>query len=148
MRGSQQPDGFSVMEVLVVVGLLAILFLAAVPQLFVPEEVPVETTARQVAADLGLARRLALARRMQYVVTFAPPGGPFTSYTVAPQGGPPEPDFPKTLPAQVTVAGPDQIAFQPSGAAGGAALLTFTQGSATAQVDVVAATGRVRVSGP
>ena len=148
MRAQRHPDGFTIVEVLVVVGLLALLLVAAVPQLFAPDEVGVETTARQVAADLGLARRLAIARRVQYVVTFAPPGGPYTSYTLAPQGGPPEPDFPKSLPARITATGSGQVTFLPSGAAAAAALLTFTAASATAQVDVVATTGRTRVSGP
>lgn len=130
-----------------VVGLLAILFLAVVPQLFLPDEVSVETTARRVAADLALARRLAVARRTPYVVTFTPAAGPFTSYTVAPQGGGAEPDFPKSLPGQVTVTGSNQVTFQPSGAAA-TAVLTLTGGGATAQVSVVASTGRVRVSGP
>jgi len=40
------------------------------------------------------------------------------------------------------------VTFQPSGAAVAAALVTFTSGGTTAQVDVVAATGRARVSGP
>ena len=143
-----EPAGFSFVEVLVVVGLLAILLVAAVPQLFVPNELDVELAARQVAADLSLARRLAIARRVPYLVTFNPPGGPYTSYTMAAQGGAPEPDFPKNLPAQVTVTGTGQVTFQPSGAPTTAALLTFTAGSAAAQVDVVASTGRVRVSGP
>ena len=131
-----------------VVGLLAILLVAAVPQLFVPGEVDVEVTARQVAADMGLARRLAIARRVDYIITFSPPGGPYTSYTLAPDGGPAEPDFPKDLPPQVTVTGTGQVTFRPSGAATAPALLTFTAGGVVAQVDVVAATGRVRVSGP
>jgi len=148
VRVQWRPDGFTIVEVLVVVGLLALLLVAAVPQLFVPDEVSVETTARLVAADLSLARRLAIARRVQYIMTFAPPGGPYTSYTLASQGGSPEPDFPKSLPAQLTVTGSGEVTFQPSGAAVAAALVTFTSGGTTAQVDVVAATGRARVSGP
>ncbi len=143
-----RPQGFSFLELLVVLGLLAILLGAVVPRLFLPEEVGVETTARQVAADLALARRLAIARRMPYVVSFAPPGGPYTAYTVGPQGGAPEPDFPKILPAAIAVTGSDQVTFQPSGAASAAARLMFAAGGATAQVDVTAGTGRVRVSGP
>src|SRR3972149_4884377 len=43
--------------------------------------------------------------RVQYIMTFAPPGGPYPSYPLASQGGSPEPDFPKSLPAQLTVTG-------------------------------------------
>ncbi len=148
MKVSLRPGGFSFLELLVVVGLLAVLLVVALPQLFAPEELTVETAARQVAADLVLARRLAIARRMPYAVSFAPPGGPYTTYTVGPQGGAPEPDFPKTLPAGVAVTGSGQVTFQPSGAASAAASLTFAAGGTTAQVDVAAGTGRVRVSGP
>ncbi len=145
MRG-RQGDGFTLVEVLAVAGLLAILLVVVVPQLFVPDQLTVETTARRVAADLGLARRLAIARRLPYVVTFTPPGGPFTAYAVAPQGGPVEPDFPKDL-TGVTATGPDQVLFQPSGA-GAAAVYTFSASGVTAQVSVLATTGRVRVTGP
>ncbi|MDQ7851042.1 MAG: GspH/FimT family protein [Armatimonadota bacterium] len=148
MKVPVRPGGFSFLELLVVVGLLAILLVVALPQLFAPEELGVETTARQVAADLVLARRLAIARRMPYVVSFAPPGGPYTAYTVAPQGGAPEPDFPKSLPEGIAVTGSDLVTFQPSGAASAAARLRFAAGGATAQVDVAAGTGRVRVSAP
>lgn len=128
--------------------LLGILMVAAVPQLFVPDEVDVEVAARQVAADLGLARRLAIARRETFLVTFTPGGGPYATYTVAAIGDPPEPGFPKTLPPQVAVTGTGVVTFLASGAATGAALLTFQAGGVTAQVDVVRTTGRVRVTGP
>jgi hypothetical protein len=135
--------------VIVVVALLGILLVAAVPQLFVPDELDVEVTARQVASDLGLARRLAIARRVVFLVTFTPAGGPYTAYSVGAIGSPvPEPGFPKDLPTQVTVTGAGIITFQPSGAATAAALLTFQTGGATAQVDVVRTTGRTRVTGP
>ncbi len=132
-----------------VVALLGILLVAALPQLFVPDELDVEVAARQVASDLGLARRLAIARRGTFLVTFAPLGGPYTSYTVAPDGGAaPEPGFPKAIPPQVAVTGTGVVTFLSSGAATAAALLNFQTGGATAQVDVVRTTGRARVSGP
>jgi len=133
----------------VVVALLGILLVAAVPQLFVPNELDVEVVARQVASDLGLARRLAIARRTAFLVTFTPSGGPYTAYTLAADGSAlPEPGFPKTLLPQVAVTGTAVVTFLPSGAATTAALLTFQAGSASAQVDVVRTTGRTRVTGP
>jgi type II secretory pathway pseudopilin PulG len=140
--------GASLVELLVVVGALAVLLLTALPQLLVPAQVPVGEAARGVAADLGLARQLAIANRGNYVVTFTPATGPFTSYAVAPQGGPPGPDFPKPLPAGVTTTGTQQITFAPNGSASSNATLTFAGGAATAQVQVVAATGFVRETGP
>jgi Tfp pilus assembly protein FimT len=140
--------GSSFLEVLVVVAVLGVLVITALPQLSVPPQVPVGTAAREVAADLGLARQLAIAGRVNYVVAFTPAAGPFTSYTVAPQGSAPGPDFPKTIPAGVAVTGTQQITFAPNGSASSSATLTFTRAAATAQVQVVAATGFVQETGP
>ena len=140
--------GASLLEVLALVGVFAFLLLTALPQLRVPVQIPVGQAAREVAADMGLARRLAIARRANYVVTFTPGSGPFTAYTVAPQGGPPGPDFPKAFPAGVTVTGTPTITFAPNGAASANATLTFADGAATAQVQVLAATGFVQETGP
>jgi hypothetical protein len=127
---------------------LVILLLTALPQLLVPVQITAGGAARGVAADLVLARQLAIAGRANYVVTFLPGGGPFTSYAIAPQGGTPGPDFPKTFPAAVQVTGTPQITFMPDGAASTNATLTFADGAATAQVQVLAATGFVRETGP
>ena len=140
--------GVSLAEVLVAVGLLAVLSLIALPQLIVPAQVPAGQAARGVAADLALARELALAGRTSYVVTFSPGAGPFTSYTVTRQGGAPAPDFPKVFPVGLTVTGTPQITFDPSGAASSDATLTLTGGPATAQVRVIGATGYVQETGP
>ena len=140
--------GGSLAEVLVVMVLLGVLVLTAFPQLMVPGQIPAGLAARGVAADLSLARGLAIASRGNYLVTFTPPAGPYTSYTVAPQGGTAGPDFPKTVRAGVTVTGTQQITFTPNGAASPSATLTFIGGGATAQVSVTAATGFVQVTGP
>jgi len=146
--GRPAPRGASLIELLVVVGLLAVLLLTTLPQFLVPVQVQAAQAAREVAADLGLARQLAIANRGTYVVTFAPGAGPFTSYALGPQGAAPGPDFPKTFPARVTVTGTQRIAFAPNGAASSNAILTFVDGAATAQVRVVAATGFVQETGP
>lgn len=140
--------GISFVEVIVAVSLLVLLLLVTLPQLTTPAEVEVRRAARLVAADLVMARRLAIARRRDYLVTFAPPGGPYTRYTVQPAGGQAEPDFPKTLPAGVTVTGTERLTFAPSGAADVAALLRFSAGAVSGQVEVVAATGHVRLTLP
>ncbi len=140
--------GASLVELLVALGLLAVVSLVAVPQLMVPAQVPAGQAARGVAADLALARQLAIAGRTSYVVTFSPGAGPFTSYTMARQGGSPAPDFPKVFPVGLTVTGTPQITFDPSGAASADATLTLTGGPATAQVRVVGATGYVQETGP
>ena len=143
-------QGLSLVELLVVGSLLAILVLTVLPQLSVPAQLDTELMARQVAADLGLARRLAIARRVNYVATFSPAGGPYASYSVGPQSGGAEPDFPKTFPSGVTVTGIDQITFAPSGNAtlSGTITFNFAKSGATASVEIIAATGRVRVISP
>lgn len=140
--------GLTFVELIVAVSLLALMALVVLPQLTTPAELEVRRAARIVAADLAMARRLAIARRRDYVVTFSPAGGPYTSYTVQPAGGPAEPDFPKALPVGVTVTGTDSLTFAPSGAANVAALLNFSVGAVSGQVEVVAATGHVRVTLP
>jgi len=135
-------------EVLVMVALLGALLLTALPSFVLPNQVPVASVARRVAADLGLARRLAIAGRANYLVTFTPSAGPFTSYSVAPQGGTPGQDFPKTFQSGITVTGTSQVTFLPSGAASAAATITIAQGTTSAQVQVTAATGFIQVIGP
>src|SRR5260370_39638436 len=121
-------------ELLVVTALLGVLLLTAFPQLIVPGQIPAGLAARGVAADLGLARRLAIAGRANYVVTFSPVAGPYTSYTVSLQGGTPGPDFPKTIQKGVTVTGtPQVITFTPTGPAAPSGTLTFPDGAAPAQ---------------
>lgn len=148
VRAQAHAAGVSIIEVLVVLGLLALFVLIAEPSLVVPSQVQVGATSRQVAGDLGLARRLAIASHLNYVVTFSPSSGPYTSYTVGPGGGAPGPDFPKTFPAGIVVTGTQRITYLPSGAATASAALTLTAGAATAQVQVVAATGFIQVTGP
>ena len=148
MRRSSSA-GMSYAEVLVVVALTGALLLTALPSLILPNQVPVASVARRVAADLGLARRLAIAGRANYLVTFTPATGPFTAYSVAPQGGSPGQDFPKTFQSGLTVtATTSQVTFLPSGAASTAATITIAQGTATALVQVTAATGFIQVTGP
>ena len=127
---------------------LVVLLSVALPQLLVPVQITAGGAARGVAADLVLARQLAISGRANYVVTLQPAGGPFTSYAVAPEGGSPGPDFPKTFPAGLQVTGTPQITFAPDGSASTNATLTFAVGAATAHVQVLAPTGFVQETGP
>ena len=143
MRG----NGFSLLEVLAVVGLLAVLVLVAAPRLLVPESLQVGVAARQLAADLRLAQRLAIARRVDMLVEFSPAAPPYAQYVVRQSGGAVEPDFPKDFDG-VTVAGPPQFAFRPNGAGSADGSVTVSAGGRTATVQVVAVTGRVILTGP
>ncbi len=144
--------GMTVLEAVAALALLALLLAVAVPNLLPAPELEVGVAARELAADMGLARQLAVSmgtsRDTTYVVEFRPPGGPYTSYTVRRDGEPDEPDFPKALPAGVVASGPPQIAFKRSGAVddpGPVVEVILSSGSAAARVQVTTATGYVRV---
>ncbi|MDQ7840637.1 MAG: GspH/FimT family pseudopilin [bacterium] len=143
-----QQRGFSLVEGLVVAALLAILVVVAVPRLMVPETLHARSSARQLAADLRLAQRLAIARRANVLLEFSPSAPPYTRYTVRAQSGGDEPDFPKDLPQEVTVSGPLQFAFSSNGSAAPGGAVTLTASGATATVEITAATGYVKVTGP
>lgn len=143
-----REGGFSLIEALAVAGVVAVLVVVAMPRLVVPETLQARVTARQLAADLRLAQRLAIARRANYALEFAPAGGPYTSYTVRPAGGTAEPDFPKIVPSAVGVTGAQQFTFRPDGSATAGGTVTLATGGVSATVQVTGATGRVVVSGP
>lgn len=113
---------------------------------------------------MAMARRLAIARRSNFRVSFTPTCGstfcgPYTEYTVS-TGGVNEPDFPKSFPSQVIVVGNHDITFQPCGRAFTTSsiactaanavmgIISVSAGGATATVTVAGATGRVAVIGP
>ncbi|MBM3469768.1 MAG: prepilin-type N-terminal cleavage/methylation domain-containing protein [Armatimonadetes bacterium] len=141
-------SGFSLVEGLVVAALLAILVVVAVPRLMVPETLHARSSARQLAADLRLAQRLAIARRANVMLEFSPSAPPYTGYIVRQEGGGAEPDFPKNLPQEVSVTGPLQFVFSSNGSAAASGTVTLTASGATATVQVTAATGHVKVTGP
>jgi Tfp pilus assembly protein FimT len=119
---AREPSGLTFIEVLAVLGLVAILLLVTVPQLTVPGTLSASVVANQIAADLRLARQLAIAKRVcaggvncpadNYALEFLPAAGPYTSYTVRNQSTlAVEPDFPKEIPAGVTVSGRQRFVF-------------------------------------
>jgi hypothetical protein len=79
---------------------------------------------------------------------FAPGAPPYASYTVRVSGGAAEPGFPKAVPAGVVVTGPAQFTFHADGSAAPAGTVSVSFGTATATIQVVAATGRVTVVQP
>jgi Tfp pilus assembly protein FimT len=140
--------GFSLTEALAVAALLAALVIVAAPRLVVPEPLQAGVPARELAGDLRLAQRLAIARGVDFVLEFSPATPPYGSYTVRQVGGTAEPDFPKSVPSGVAVSGPQQFVFRRDGSAASGGTVTLTASGATAAVEVVQATGRVRVAMP
>ena len=140
--------GFGFAEVLAVGAILIILALVAFPRLVVPTTVVAKIPARQLAADLRLAQRLAIARHTDYVLEMSPPASPYTQYSVHPLGGPLEADFPRSFDPGVSVSGALLFQFRSDGTALAGGTVTLTSGGSTAIVQLIAATGHVTVSGP
>lgn len=141
-------DGLTLLEAVAVLILLAVLAAVAVPNL-VPTGAAVQAAGRELAADMGMARQLAVSRGLAYVVEFQPPGGPFTRYTVRAVAGADESGFPKDLPAGVTASGPSMVRFLPSGQADLStpwAEWRLEAGSESATVRLWAVTGYARAS--
>jgi len=113
---AKEQGGLTFVETVAVLLLFSLLLVAAVPNLF-PASVAADVAARELVADMGLARQLAVSRGEAHLVEFSPPGGPFTRYTVRRAPGPDEPGFPKDLPGGVTASGPASVTFLSSGAA-------------------------------
>lgn len=152
-----QPSGFTYIEVLAVLGFVAILGLTMLPQLAVPDKLQAEQTARQIAADLRLTQELSIAQRAYYVFQFSPAAGPYTSYSVYKNStGVAEPDFPKNIASGITVTGRQTFCFATggwvsdncTGGAGTDSSDTVSTGTATATVWVYWYNGRVKVVGP
>jgi prepilin-type N-terminal cleavage/methylation domain-containing protein len=155
---TRDPSGFTLVEVLAVLGLLAILLVVTVPQLTVPGALSASVAAHQIAVDLRLARQLAIAKRVNYSLEFLPAAGPYTSYTVRNESTlAVEPDFPKEIPVGVTVSGRQRFIFVPDGCvdndllspcSGTDGSVTVAAGTDTATVQVFWYTGRIKVVQP
>jgi Tfp pilus assembly protein FimT len=145
---SRDQGGVGFAEVLAVSAILFVLALIAFPRLVVPTTIVLQVPARQLAADLRLAQRLAIARHVDYLLEMSPTTAPYTQYSVHASGGPVETDFPRTFDPGVSVSGRLQFQFRSDGTAVAGGSVTLTSGGSTAVVQVVAATGRVTVMGP
>jgi len=145
---SRGQRGYGFAEVLAVSAILFVLALIAFPRLVVPTTIVLQVPARQLAADLRLAQRLAIARHVDYLLEMSPTTAPYAQYSVHASGGPAEPDFPRTFDAGVSVSGQLQFQFRSDGTAVAGGSVTLTSGGSTAVVQVIAGTGRVTVTGP
>jgi len=167
------PRGFTYIEVLVVLGLFAILASAALPQLAVavPDRLQVALVARQIAADLRRTQELSIAMRnvcctaapcsssnSYFTFQFNPATAPYTSYSILKScDGTVQPDFPKNIPTGITVSGRQAFCFATggyvvdtclTGNTGTDGSVTISAPSATATVWVYWYNGRVKVVGP
>ncbi len=154
----RHPAGFTFIEVLVVLALLAVLALTVLPQLGVPNTLQADLVARQVAADLRRTQELAIGKRAYYTLQFSPATAPYTSYTLYNASTlAVEPDFPKSIPTGVTVSGRQTFCFAIdgrvvdtclTGVVGSDSSISVSSGTATSTVQVFWYTGRVKLVGP
>ncbi len=151
----RNSSGFTLVEVLAVLGLLGLLMLATVPNLTVPGTLSASALARQIAVDLRLTRQLSIAKPVDHTLAFPPPTAPYTSYTVRNESTLAEdPDFPKAIPAGLTVSGRRRFTFASggwgpydgSGGVGADGSVSVAAGGDTATVQVFWYNGRVKVS--
>ncbi|HOQ04070.1 MAG TPA: GspH/FimT family protein [Anaerohalosphaeraceae bacterium] len=68
----QTLSGFTLVEIIVVVVILAIVSLAAIPVLGTAADMQVRSAADKIAADLDYAKGLAVTRQKTYTVVFSP----------------------------------------------------------------------------
>lgn len=98
--------GFSLLELMVVVGVFGILVAIAVPSVSgYLRTARVQGAASTLAADLRFARSLATSQRRTYAVTFSP-----DSYTVL-RVSPPSPVLRRAMPQGVQCSAPDTATF-------------------------------------
>jgi general secretion pathway protein H len=131
-RGAR-ADGFTLLEILIVLAILAIAVALAVPNL--SRQTPraaLAAAAQQVRAALTGARSDAIAE--DRVVTFA---GDIGGYWIDGERHP----FPASPAVRVEIAGGTRIAFFPSGGASGGRLVLRDANEGVA-IDVEALTGR------
>ncbi len=134
--------GFTVMELAVVIGLMAVISAIAMPSFisWLPSY-RLSAGARQVAADLQLARMKAISQNTIYRLNFI--SG--TQYQLEKDAGFTLESGPFTLPEGITASptGPTSV-FQPRGTASPTNTITISNGSAT-RVVCVKTVGRVHI---
>ena len=131
--------GFTLVELLTAMGLAGILMAIVVPQFMsLLPTIYLSSAARQVAADLQLARTRAISQNIQYAVAFTPGTGAYTF-------GADLRDLNQLFPGtQITAVAPANPTFNPVGTATANTTITVSNGGATRQVQINTM-GRVRV---
>src|SRR5262245_10623522 len=144
--------GLTLLEIVCVLTLIGIFAAVAAPRLGLApiKNFAAQGDARRLALDLMQARRRAIATGDNHYLDFVTSGGAVTSYTLYRRlsgGGVQAVDSVRNFPQQETVAASHaQAEFNFQGTALAAYQITFTGPDRTWQVNVVMATGSVRVT--
>lgn len=83
-RQNKQKHGFTLVELILVVLILAIAAMVAVPAFSSASDLQVRATANRIAGDLDFVRGLAITRQQNYAIVFDPVG---ESYDIRAAGG-------------------------------------------------------------
>jgi prepilin-type N-terminal cleavage/methylation domain-containing protein len=144
---SRTQAGFTLVEFLVAIGVVAILVAVALPDLFASlRGLRLSDGARQLASDLQLARMKAISQHTKYRISFG--SYPATTYSLEKHNGAAfaVESGPFTLPEGISVTGvsPSVSEFQSGGTANTASAITLSNGTATKQIQV-SLIGRIKI---
>ena len=149
-RAMQNPDGFTLLELLIAVALIAILTGAALlGYQRTLAGARLNAAARQVVMDLKLTRARALLDGATHRVRFTVPGRSYQHERQRPDGGYEAAGPPTDLPADVDVVGctgaGSGISFRPRGLAGAFGTVALRNRDGAERDVVVDIAGRLRV---
>lgn len=140
--GSVREDGFTIMELMVVVLLASVIMAIATPSYTVwLRSYRLTAGARQVASDMQLARMKAISQNTQYRLNFQSS----TTYVFEKDAGFVLESGPFTLTEGVTTSTGPTVVFQARGTASAAGQVTLTNPSGTKLV-CIKAVGRVFIA--
>lgn len=136
----QLPSAFTVIELVVTMGVAAILLGAAVPNFlsWLPT-LRLSSAARQIATDLQLARMRAISQNVSNTVTFNVSAGTYTFSL-----GSDSRNLGDLYPG-ITISSASDPTFTPRGTANAAVIITLSNGSAQKLV-CVKTVGRVNIA--
>jgi len=140
-------DGFTLLEILVVMAIFTILGAFAVPQWGnLLSKYRLDSAARHVATELHGARNRAMAQYRRFKLVFDSP----TTYTIQKEQTPGEEDYTvisgsKSLPLGITAVFNNTPVFQTRGNASSGATITLSNSESETKEVVVHLTGRIDI---
>ena len=140
--------GFTLMELLVVTGILAIMAVIVWPRFSstILTGMKVYTTSHHLAGEMRFTQRLGLSSNKNYIIKLCP-SSPYKSYKIFKQGQEPSPIKERELPADVVCnSTSDSFTFTPLGTASINGEISIDDGNVRRKIRVRQATGRVEIT--